>query len=316
MTSLLESIDSRTKLVGENRLELLLFRLVGKQIYAINVFKVREVVQLPPLTEVPNRHYAICGVAHIRGLSFSVVDLQAALGRSPLYNGEVKTNLIITEYNSSVQGFLVGPVDRIVNLTWDSILPPPPTTGNGHFLTAITNFDDQLIQIIDVEKVLADITPYSTDISEDVLNENLKEWALNNQLKVLIVDDSSTARQQLKITLNNLGIECIQAKNGAEGLRTLESLSEEGPITKTLLMMITDAEMPEMDGYRLTHEARSNPALEDLFIIMHTSLSGAFNEALVDKVGCNRFLSKFKPDEVANAVQERVQDYKNSLEAS
>jgi two-component system chemotaxis response regulator CheV len=173
-----------------------------------------------------------------------------------------------------------------------------------------------LVQIIDVEKVLADITPYSTDISEEVLNQNLKDWAISQQLKVLIVDDSSTARHQLKITLNNLGVECIQAKNGAEGLRTLESFAEQGPIVDILLMMITDAEMPEMDGYRLTHEVRCNPNLEDLFIIMHTSLSGAFNEALVEKVGCDRFLSKFKPDAVAAAVQERVSEYKARIENS
>ncbi|GAB2188997.1 chemotaxis protein [Sessilibacter sp. MAH2] len=306
MSKLLETIDSRTKLVGENRLELLLFKLGSRQIYAINVFKVREVVQLPPLTAVPNRHPAICGVAHIRGMSFAVIDLQSALGGRPLFGSGQPTNLIVSEYNSSVQGFLVGQVDRIVNLNWEKISPPPLSSGNNNFLTAITNLDDKLVQIIDVEKVLAEIIPYTTDISADVLNQDLRTYAQSLDLKVLTVDDSATARNQLTSTIANLGLKCIQAKNGVEGLQVLKKLAKDKPINESLLLMITDAEMPEMDGYRLTHEVRSDPELADVYIIMHTSLSGAFNQALVDKVGCDEFLSKFKPDEVAKAVQKLV----------
>lgn len=313
MSKLMASVDSRTKLVGENRLELLLFKLGGRQPYAINVFKVREVVRMPSLTAVPNRHPAVVGVAHLRGSSFSVIDLQAALGRRPLFGSDKATNLIISEYNSSVQGFLVGEVDRIVNLNWDSITPPPVTSGANNFLTALTQLDDKLVQIIDVEKVLAEIIPYSIDISADVLQEDLRSWALRQQVKVLIVDDSSTARQQLVGTLDKLGVSCIQARNGAEGLAKLKEMVAKGPITDSIMLMITDAEMPKMDGYRLTHEARSIPELADLYIIMHTSLSGAFNQALVDKVGCNAFLSKFQPDEVAGTVQGRLAEMKQAL---
>lgn len=312
MSNLLEKVDSRTKLVGENRLELLVFNLGGRQKYAINVFKVREVVQMPALTAIPNRHPAICGVAHLRGSSFSVIDLQAALGRPPLFGTDQPTNLIISEYNNSIQGFLVGQVDRIVNLTWESIMPPPATSGANNFLTALAKMKERLVQIIDVEKVLADIIPYTTDVSQDVLDEELKAWAIANEIKIIIVDDSSTARQQLKSTLSKVGVGCYQARNGAEGLEMLRKLASHGPIEASIMMMITDAEMPEMDGYRLTHEVRSNPELADLHIIMHTSLSGAFNRALVDKVGCNGFLSKFQPDEVASLVQEQLRKLRAS----
>jgi len=314
MSKLMQTVDSRTKLVGENRLELLLFKLGGRQTYAINVFKVREVVQMPKLTAVPNRHPAVCGVAHLRGASFSVIDLQAALGKAPLYGSDRTTNLIISEYNSSIQGFLVGEVDRIVNLNWEVIQPPPITSGANHFLTALTRMDDRLVQIIDVEKVLADIIPYSTDISQDVLDEDLSSWAQRVGVKVLIVDDSPTARQQLIGTLSKVGVRCIQARNGAEGLRALHQMAAKGPIRDSIMLMITDAEMPEMDGYRLTHEVRNIPELADLFIIMHTSLSGAFNQALVDKVGCNAFLSKFHPDEVATVVQGQLKLLRDQLE--
>ncbi|WP_317928701.1 chemotaxis protein [Halioxenophilus sp. WMMB6] len=310
MSKLMKSVDSRTKLVGENRLELLLFKLGGQQTFAINVFKVREVVALPRLSAIPNRHPAVCGVAHLRGASFSVIDLQAALGRSPLYGSNKATNLIISEYNSSVQGFLVGEVDRIVNLNWEVIMPPPVSSGVNHFLTALTQLDGRLIQIIDVEKVLAEIVPYNTDVSPEVLNDDLRSWAVANEIKVLIVDDSTTARQQLVSTLAKLGVGCMQARNGTEGLALLKQMASRGPITDAIMLMITDAEMPEMDGYRLTHEVRSVPELSELHIIMHTSLSGAFNQALVDKVGCNEFLSKFRPDEVAGVVQRALQVFR------
>ena len=314
MSKLMHSVDSRTNLVGENRLELLLFKMGRKQTYAINVFKVREVVQMPKLTAVPNRHPAVCGVAHMRGSSFSVIDLRAALGRSPLFGSDQITNLIISEYNSSVQGFLVGEVDRIVNLNWEAISPPPITSGANNFLTAITELDEQLVQIIDVEKVLAEIIPYSTDISPEILNQELRDWAIVNDIKVLIVDDSSTARQQLYSTLDKVGVGCIQARNGLEGLNILRELVTKGPIQDSIMMMITDAEMPEMDGYRLTHEVRATPELADLHVIMHTSLSGAFNQALVNKVGCNAFLSKFRPDDVAGVVLEQLAKLRESRE--
>lgn len=313
MSKLMQSIDSRTKLVGENRLELLLFKLSGRQVYAINVFKVREVVQVPALTAIPNRHPAVVGVAHLRGHSFSVIDLQAALGRRPISETSKVTNLIVSEYNSSVQGFLVGEVDRIVNLFWESIQPPPSSSGANNFLTALTQLDDKLVQIIDVEKVLADIVPYTTDVSENVLDEPLRDWARANDIKALIVDDSSTARQQLVSTLAKVGITCIQATNGLEGLNKLKSIAEQPDLHNRLALMVTDAEMPEMDGYRLTHEVRSNDAIGETFIIMHTSLSGNFNQALVEKVGCDAFLSKFQPDDVARVIQNRVRDFKASF---
>ncbi len=314
MSKLLQSVDSRTKLVGENRLELLLFNLGGAQNYAINVFKVREVVQMPQLTAIPNRHPVVCGVAHLRGYSFSVIDLRAALGRRPLYGTDKITNLIICEYNNSIQGFLVGEVDRIVNLTWEAISPPPITSGANNFLTAITELDDQLVQIIDVEKVLAEIIPYSTDVSADVLDQDLRDWAQANKINVLIVDDSSTARQQLMSTLAKVGVHCVQARNGAEGLKLLREFAEKGPIQDSIMLMITDAEMPEMDGYRLTHEVRNIPELAELYIIMHTSLSGTFNQALVNKVGCDAFLSKFRPDDVADVVQKQLAVLKQKRE--
>ena len=311
MSNILASVDSRTNLVGENRLELLMFRLRGNQVFAINVFKVQEVVQLPPLTAMPKSHPAITGVAHLRGRSVPVIDLSMAIGRRPMNTGEA-CNLIVTEYNQSVQGFLIGSVDRIINLNWDTILPPPKGTGNKHFLTAFTRVEDRIVEILDVERVLADIIPLSTQVSSGVKDHTLKELVAGKNLRILSVDDSVTAINQIRETVNHLDldIEFCTESDGLQGLNCLTTWAEEGfDFDKKFLMLITDAEMPEMDGYRLTHEIRNNPKLKDMFVVMHTSLSGSFNKAMVDKVGCNEFLSKFQPDHLAEVIQNRIRDF-------
>ena len=156
MSSILSSVDARTNLVGENRLELLLFNLGGTQKFAINVFKVQEVMRLPKLTLIPDRHPVVRGVTHLRGQTVPGVDLRHAIKMGPLkqVEGEEAT-IIVTEYNLTVQAFLVGGVDRIVNMNWNEILPPPGGAGRQHYLTAITRVDDRIVEIIDVEKVLA-----------------------------------------------------------------------------------------------------------------------------------------------------------------
>lgn len=310
MSNILASVDSRTKLVGENRLELLMFRLKGSQTFAINVFKVQEVVQMPPLTAMPKTHPAIRGVAHLRGRAVPVIDLSVAIGRSPLQQDDA-SNLIVTEYNQSVQGFFIGAVDRIINLNWDAILPPPKGTGNAHFLTAFTRVNEKIVEILDVERVLADIIPLSSQVSSDIKDDSLKEITHGKKLKILSVDDSPTARKQIKGVVDNLdlGIELITENDGLQGLNRLRQWSDDGiDVADELLLLVTDAEMPEMDGYRLTHEIRNDPKLKDLHVVMHTSLSGSFNKAMVEKVGCDGFLSKFQPDQLANIIQDRIRE--------
>ena len=310
MAKVLDSVDQRTQLVGENRLELLLFRINATQLFAINVFKVKEVVKLPKLSAVPGSHSHISGVANIRGASIPVIDLRSAIGYKPI-TGEHEANMIITEYNRSVQGFKVGKVEHIVNMTWGDILPPPKTAGRNNYLTAITRIEidgvSQIVSIIDVEKVLAEIIHYDVTLSEGVLDQTLVDEMLGR--KILIADDSSTARRQIKETLEPLGIEILEVSDGLQALRTLQGWCDEGKsVQDEILMLITDAEMPEMDGYKLTHEIRSDKRMNDLFITLNTSLSGSFNKAMVEKVGCDRFISKFQPDLLVDVVQQRLRE--------
>jgi two-component system chemotaxis response regulator CheV len=205
---------------------------------------------------------------------------------------------------------LVGQVRNIINTAWTEIQPPPKTAGRANYLTAITRVKDQerthIVEIIDVEKVLAEIIDYDVSISEEVLDHELVANNMHGR-KILVVDDSSTARNQVKGTLSQLGIEIIECCDGLEALNLLRSWADEGiDVTKELLLMITDAEMPEMDGYKLTSEVRGDPRMKDLYITLNTSLSGSFNEAMVKKVGCDRFISKFQPDVLVAMTQDRL----------
>ncbi|PVZ66749.1 chemotaxis protein CheV [Pelagibaculum spongiae] len=311
MAGVLDTVNQRTQLVGQNRLELLLFRLHGRQQFSINVFKVREVIQCPRLTALPHSHPVVRGVAHIRGNTIPVMDLGMAIG-SPPVEDPTKCFMIITEYNRTIQGFLVGGVERIVNVNWGEIHPPPKGTGRNNYLTAVTEIDNQLVEIIDVEKVLDEVSPRSVQISSDI-NIEVQQHLPQH---ILVVDDSSVARKQICRTLAQVDLETTTANNGREALELLKSWADDGmDIHKQLLLVISDIEMPEMDGYTLTTEIKSDPRLKDLHIILHTSLSGVFNNAMVEKVGADQFIAKFQPDELAGAVM-KYADSKKIMEQS
>lgn len=306
MAGVLDTVNRRTQLVGQNRLELLLFRLAGDQLYGINVFKVKEVLQCPPLNEIPKRHPVVRGVAHIRGGTISIMDMNQAIGRRPLGNVQ-NCFVIITEYNRTTQGFLVSSVERIVNMNWEDIHPPPKGAGKENYLTAVTQVDGKLVEIIDVEKILSEVSPPVEEISEGVLEDGIAERVV--QKHILIVDDSTIARKQIQRVVESMGIKTTLKKDGREAYEYLTGLLEQGkdPYAE-LVLIISDIEMPEMDGYTFTAEVRSNPGLKDLHIILHTSLSGVFNEAMVKKVGADDFLAKFNPDELARRLNAKILD--------
>ncbi|UTV27050.1 chemotaxis protein [Photobacterium atrarenae] len=300
MSGILDSVNQRTQLVGQNRLELLTFRLKRRQRYGINVFKVKEVLQCPKLTTMPNLHPLVKGIAHIRGQTISVIDMSLATGGRPIDDLD-NCFVIISEFNRSIQGFLVSSVERIINMNWESILPPPKGAGKENYLTAVTEIDNELVEILDVEKILDEISPVSTDITGTVLEELVEETPTVR--RVLVADDSSVARKQVQRAIEAIGCECVLVKDGKEAIDKLCEMAKEQSIYEQLALVISDIEMPEMDGYTLTAEIRNNAQLKDLHVILHTSLSGVFNQAMVERVGANAFIPKFNPDELGAAVK-------------
>jgi two-component system chemotaxis response regulator CheV len=307
MAGILDSVNQRTQLVGQNRLELLLFKLQGSQVYGINVFKVKEVLQCPKLTLMPQRHPVVRGVAHIRGGTIPIIDMGMAIGQTPIADSVIPNSfVIITEYNRKTQGFLVGGVERIINLNWESIHPPPKGAGKDNYLTAVTKIDNKLVEIIDVEKILSEVAPVQEKVNEKFV-EKASERNAEVPTTVLVVDDSVVARKQIQNCLQTIGIKVITKNDGKQALDFLKELVADGSkIADHLSLMISDVEMPEMDGYTLTTLCKNDERLKSLYIMLHTSLSGVFNKAMVQKVGADDFMAKFSPDELAEKVMEII----------
>jgi len=304
MSGVMASVDQRTQLAGRNRLELLMFRLGGRQLYGINVFKVREVLQCPKLSSVPKSHPVVRGISNIRGSTITIMDLSMAIGGPPIPDID-NSFVIISEYNRSIQGFLVHEVDRIVNLNWKDIHAPPSGTAAGSsYLTAVTHIDDQMIEVIDVERILAEVMGAKEELSQEMVDKVGSEERSKNL--ILVADDSIVARKQVCRTVeNDMSMETVAAKNGQQALDILKQWADDNdPQLDRLALIISDIEMPEMDGYTFTTAVRADERLKDLHIILHTSMSGVFNQDMVDKVGADKFIAKFDPDLLAGAVLE------------
>src|SRR5690606_298255 len=178
------------------------------------------------------------------------------------------------------------------------------------FLTAITRVNNEIVEILDVERILADVIPHNVSVSDKITVSPLIEKARAANLKLLLAEDSFTAVHQVTEIVNQLGIDVISVQDGLQAWQMIAGWISEGKnIYDEVLMLITDAEMPEMDGYSLTAEIRKIPQAKDLFIAMHTSLSGNFNRSMVEQVGCNAWLSKFQVDELAGIILKRVEQY-------
>ena len=317
MASVMDSVNQLTELVGQNRMELLLFRLSGRsQRYGINVFKVREVLPCPKLTVMPRLHQFVVGVAHIRGQTLSVIDLAYAIGGRPTENFE-KNFIIIAEYNRSTHAFLVSNVERILNMNWNKIMPPPKGAGHSNYMTAVTEIDGELVEILDVEKILDEISPKEVVVSQEIMSKAQEAGnKLPENVKVLVADDSKVALNQVGRALENIGVDVIKVHDGREAYDFLRECVAKGPIHEQIGLVISDVEMPEMDGYTLCASIRQDPALKDLYVILHTSLSGVFNQSLVKKAGANDFIPKFNPDELAGAVERGIHAVDASLKAN
>lgn len=304
MSQFIDGVDQRTQMVGQNRMELLLFHLGGTQTFGINVFKVREVIARPSLRQLPGSSPIVCGVATVRGKTVSILDLARAIGFSPQNVTEDRgAKVIVTEFNRSVQGFWVSDVDRIVNVSWEKVKPPPRGTERESFLVAVTEIDKRWVEIIDVERVFAQVNPSWRGVSTA-----LKEQVHAQTRHVLVVDDSMVARRQIERSVSDMGFPVKVCSDGLAALEFLESLDPSVPPTEQIALVISDIEMPRMDGYTLTRKIRENPHLQSLNVILHSSLSGQFNAELVRSAGADHFLPKFDPDELAAAVLQYTRD--------
>jgi len=308
MSELLRQIDARTKLAGTNKLEILLFSLGTdtasgrREIYGINVFKVREVMRTPDITRPPKLPVAIEGMVNLRGTLVPVIDLAKYVGISVRSHPKI---MIVTEYIGHTQGFLVEAVDTILRLDWASMRMPPEmlVKQTGGFVTAVTELaDGRLAMMLDVERVLSETTQYD----DAFLFRGIQPLAGADRT-VLFADDSSVARKQIERTLDALHLRHVGTINGKEAWGELERIassaeSSQRRASDLVHAVLTDIEMPEMDGFMLTKRIKSDARFADIPVIMHSSLSGDQNRQLGRSVGVDEYVSKFEPQELARAL--------------
>ncbi|MDR4494402.1 MAG: chemotaxis protein [Nitrospirales bacterium] len=308
MEKWMAEIDQRTRLAGANKMELLMFDLGTEEIYGINVFKIREVMKMPPITKIPDSDPRVLGIVNLRGENVALVDLKQAIGLGPLDAGAGK--LIIAEYNDNKQGFLVKGVDRIIRMSWEKIQIPPPLVQSSRqgSVTAVTKLDDgRMVLILDVEKVLAELHPKMDD--EIYIGiEAIKEL---EGKRVLLADDSLVARKQITKTLERLGMSWEETQTGREALNRLRQCADlceklDQSIFQYFVGIITDIEMPEMDGFSLTKHIREDPRLQDLPVLMHSSLSGQCNVDKGKSVGVTDYVTKFHPTDLRDKLLEHI----------
>ena len=312
MSELLKSIDARTKLAGTNKLEILLFSLGTNSItgrretFGINVFKVREVMRTPPITSAPEMPASVQGMVSLRGVLVPVVDLAAYAG---VVTETPRSIMIVTEYAGHTQGFLVEGVDTILRLDWSQMKVPPDmlVAEMGGLVTAVTELaDGRLVMMMDVEKVLSETTNYD----EEIVYRNIKPLD-NPSLTVFFADDSVVARKQITRTLEAMNVKYVSSINGLEAWNELQKIAAYAQasgqkVTDLVSLVLTDVEMPEMDGYILTKKIKTDPRFAGVPVIMHSSLSGMSNQQLGKSVGVDEYVPKFEAQKLSETLSRRL----------
>lgn len=300
--ALLDKITGKTTLAGSNKMEILLFSLGTGEIFGINVFKVREVSQTPSITKAPNMPDGIDGVISLRGNIIPVISLARFIHLSGAPEDTGHT-MIVTEFSRHTQGFLVHEVDRIIRVDWDRVKPPQSMlAGNDGLITAITELDDgRLVSILDVEQILANA------IGIEPIPE-LPPVETETERTVFFADDSSVARKEIVMVLDKLGVKYVQANDGKEAWERLQNLASRSqqdgsPLHNQLSIILTDAEMPEMDGYVLTKNVKSDHRFDGIPVVMHSSLSSEANKIMGQRVGVDAYVAKFDPVVLAETLR-------------
>jgi two-component system, chemotaxis family, chemotaxis protein CheV len=308
MKTSINDADKRTNFTGNNKFEMLLFRLGEapgtdrRELFGINVFKVREILVMPTVTAIANAPAHVLGVANIRGQIIPVIDLPAVVGCVPKRG---LTILMVTEYARTTQAFAVEEVDEIVQLEWSNILA---AEGNGgELVTSIAKLDgdadkSRLAQVLDVEQILRNVIP----TAEEKITPESVGAAVNlpHGSIILAADDSPVARMMIEQGLTAMGASYIMTKTGQEAWDRLESIEAEAKAEgKTahdkVALVMSDLEMPVMDGFTLTRNIKQDPRFKSIPVVIHSSLTGTANEAHVKSVGADAYVAKFVASELA-----------------
>lgn len=296
--------------VGSNEMELVDFRIFKQEenevyegIYGINVSKVREIIKLPKLTELPGTPEFIEGIFDLRSVVIPVVNLAKWMKIKVPESAEKNSRVIITEFNNLLIGFIVHEAKRIRRINWADIEPASfmsnSSSVEGSKITGVTKIEgDNVLLILDLESVIQDLGLYEPDTQFATSeNENFSGLAL-------VLDDSLTARKIVKEALIKMGFNVFEAMDGKEGLEKLDELYElyGEDLSKNLKIIISDVEMPRMDGFHFAANVKENVKFNEIPIVFNSSISDHFSENRGVEAGGEAYLVKFKASSFYNEV--------------
>jgi len=302
----LTAVDARTRLAGTNMMELLLFKIGAPEPYGINVFKVKEIIRRVEITQAPSQPEHVVGMASIRGQLVPVIDLVSLCGNRLEEHSPI---MIITEFSNSTQAFLVESVDTIIRIGWSDVHQPPAMLSGQSKLTGVTRLaDGTLVSILDVEQILHSISGSPPISLEEMLLPAAQQSAIQH-IRIFFADDSAFARSQLQQILDSLGIASEFAVNGREAWNRLDAIASTAeatgiPLVNTYPIIITDIEMPEMDGFMLTRKIKEDTRFKGIKVLIHSSMSESSSRDKGLALGADGFLPKYKPMEVAESLRE------------
>ncbi|KQN56622.1 MULTISPECIES: chemotaxis protein [unclassified Erwinia] len=315
MDNFQKEIDERANLALSNKFELLLFRLgcaegqEKPELFGINVFKLREIVPMTAITRAAGMHSPLLGMANIRGQLIPVIDLPAVAGCIPATGLNL---LLVTEYARSTQAFAVESVEDIVRLNWNQVHAAESGVST-HNITSIACLDDAntMAMVLDVEQILHDVIPSVREVKENDIQ--LKNFKMKPGAVAIVAEDSKVARSMIEQGLKVMGIPALSFTTGLEAWTQIKMMvadaQKEGvSIHDKIGLVLTDLEMPEMDGFTLTRNIKTDLGLQQIPVVIHSSLSGSANEDHVRKVGANGYVAKFEIGQLSAVIHQVLED--------
>lgn len=275
---------------GTNELEIVEFS-IGRNKFGINVIKVKEIINPVPVIPVPHSHRNIEGIIELRGEVLPVVDVASSLNM-PASESLQQDKYIVTEFNQQKIVFHVHNVSRIHRISWNQIEKPSEMyQGQESQIIGIIKLEDEMVLLLDFEKMVTEINPDSGISIQKVQKLGKRE---RSDKKLLIAEDSPLLRKLLNDTLNEAGFSQIEFfENGYDAYEYLHSLAESGrDVTKEVQLIITDIEMPQMDGHHLTKKVKDHPLLAKIPVIIFSSLITEDLRHKGQMVGANAQVSK------------------------
>lgn len=288
---------------GTNELEALVFE-VADFAFAINVAKVREVLTTPPITPLAKSHPSIRGAFSLRDRVIPCISLKTHLSAQSVASGS-ESHVILTEINQQQTAFLVDRVHHIHRISWENILPVPDLRSLVCCpVTALARCDDRLLLLLDFEKVLDDVTGGSTRMGKV---EN-PDHVPRETMRILMVEDSPTVRDRVGTTLRASGYEQVLFfNNGAEAWQWLqERLAETDRLEDIAHLLISDVEMPQVDGFHLTKRVKDHPQLSQLSVLLYSSIITPDNYKKGIAVGADAQITKPELDRVVELADSLI----------